>query len=316
MPSRQRNDDSNDRSSPQVKHDEKEEFVNPVYDEMRSMMMNALADTASIPEDMATKRRTRAGDVQGRVALVTGGAEGIGRGIAEVLVEHGAAVGLVDRNADAGQATATALTDMGGRAAFAAGDVADERHVAAAVERVVGELGAPTILVNNAAIFMFSGIEQTTIEQWRQILDVNVIGSALVVKHVVPHMRAAGGGTIVNIGSGSGFIGQEGFLPYSTTKAAILGMTRCLAVDLARDGIRVNAVCPGPSWSAAVQGVAREAGWSREEASRQAMFGGGAIQGRIADTREIGEVVAFVASGRASFMTGASVMVDGGLTAV
>jgi NAD(P)-dependent dehydrogenase (short-subunit alcohol dehydrogenase family) len=278
--------------------------------------MNALLEQTSIPADTTPAQRLRPGDVEGRVALVTGGADGIGRGIAEVLVAHGAAVGILDRNADVGLATATALTDAGGSAAFAAGDIADERQVAAAIERLVGELGPPTILVNNAAIFVFSGIEAMTTEQWRQVLDVNVVGLAIVTKHVVPHMRAAGGGAIVNIGSASAFVGQEGFLPYTTTKAAVVGMTRCLAVDLAPDGIRVNTVVPGPVWSAAVQEAARQAGWTREEASRQPTFGRGGIQGRIADTREIGEAVAFVASERASFMTGASVMVDGGMTAL
>jgi NAD(P)-dependent dehydrogenase (short-subunit alcohol dehydrogenase family) len=287
-----------------------------VYDDMRSMMMNALADTASISADTTSTRRGRTGDVEGRVALVTGGADGIGRGIAEVLVEHGAVVGVVDRNADAGRATAMALTKAGGRAAFAACDVADERQVAAAVERLVGELGPPRILVNNAAIFVFSRIEAMTTEVWRQVLDVNVVGLAIVTKHVVPHMRAAGGGAIVNIGSASAFVGQETFLPYTTTKAAVVGMTRCLAVDLAPDGIRVNTVVPGPVWSATVQQAAREAGWTREEASRQPTFGRGGIQRRIADPREIGEAVAFVASDRASFMTGSSVMVDGGMTAL
>jgi NAD(P)-dependent dehydrogenase (short-subunit alcohol dehydrogenase family) len=295
---------------------ENEELGNAIHDEARGMMMNALSDTASISDEMTGARRRRTGDVEGRVALVTGGADGIGRGIAEVLVEHGAVVGIVDRNADAGQATTTALTKAGGRAAFAAGDVADERQVGAAVERLAGELGPPTILVNNAAIAIFAGIETTTTEQWRQILDVNVIGLAIVTKHVVPHMRAAGGGAIINIGSGSGFVGQDGFLPYSTTKAAVAGLTRCLAVDLAQDGIRVNAVCPGIVWSAAVQEAARGAGWSREEAARHPNFGANSIQRRIADTREIGEAVAFVASGRTSYMTGASVMVDGGMTAV
>jgi NAD(P)-dependent dehydrogenase (short-subunit alcohol dehydrogenase family) len=278
--------------------------------------MNALVEQTSISADTTTGQRLGPGEVEGRVALVTGGADGIGRGIAEVLVEHGAALGVLDRNADVGLATTTALADAGGRTAFAAGDIADERQVAAAVARLVEELGPPTILVNNAAIFVFGGIEATTTELWRQILDINVVGLAMVTKHVVPHMRAAGGGAIVNIGSASAFVGQEGFLPYTTTKAAVVGMTRCLAVDLAPDGIRVNTVVPGPVWSAAVQEAARQAGWTREEASRQPTFGSGGIQQRIADPREIGEAVAFVASDRASFMTGASVMVDGGMTAL
>jgi dihydroanticapsin dehydrogenase len=253
--------------------------------------------------------------LQGRVAIVTGGAEGIGRGIADVLAEQGASVGILDINAERGVATADEIAaTTGTRMLFAHCDVADEPAVERAVAEVVSALGAPTILVNNAALFLFRGIEATP-EEWAQIVGVNIIGPALVAKHVVPHMREAGGGAIVNIGSVSSFIAQKGFLTYSATKAAVAEMTRCMALDLVDDGIRVNGVCPGAVWSATVQRIAAEQGLTREELALRTNLGLEQMMKRIADTREIGYAVAFLASSEAGFITGENLMVDGGWTA-
>jgi NAD(P)-dependent dehydrogenase (short-subunit alcohol dehydrogenase family) len=135
-----------------------------------------------------------------------------------------------------------------------------------------------------------------------------------VAKHVVPHMRRAGGGSIVNIGSVSAFIAQKGFLTYSATKAAVVEMTRCMALDLAEDRIRVNSVSPGAVWSAAVQRVAEELGLSKETAGREPNLGLEQIIQRPAEPIEIGHAVAFLASEEASFITGANLLADGGWT--
>jgi dihydroanticapsin dehydrogenase len=248
--------------------------------------------------------------LEGKVAIVTGAAEGIGRGIAEVFAEEGARVAIIDRNAEVGPRTAEEIGAL-----YVEADVADEPGVRGAVERVAAELGPPTVLVNNAGIFILKPADEATPEDWRAIMDVNIMGPALLVKHVLPHMRAAGGGAIVNVGSVSSFIAQKGMLTYNATKAAIAEMTRCMALDYVEDGIRVNGVCPGAVWSATVRRIAAEMGISREEAPRHPNLGAEQMMARVADPREIGYAALFLASDEASFVTGENLMVDGGWTA-
>jgi NAD(P)-dependent dehydrogenase (short-subunit alcohol dehydrogenase family) len=249
--------------------------------------------------------------LSGKVAIVTGGAQGIGRGIAEVFVEEDGKVAILDWDADAGSRTAAELSN----ARYFETDVSDERSVERAVAAVVAEFGTLQILVNNAAVFVLKGIE-ATVEDWQRVMAVNIMGPALMAKHAVPHIRRAGGGAIVNVGSVSSFIAQKGMLTYNASKAAIAEMTRCMALDLVDDGIRVNGVCPGAVWSSQVQRLAAEMGLTREETALQPNLGGEQMMKRIADPREIGYAVAFLASDEASFMTGANLMVDGGWTAL
>lgn len=251
----------------------------------------------------------------GKVAVVTGAAQGIGRGIAEVFSEEGAAVAIVDSNAETGMATLEELLVDGGRALFAAADVSDEMQVADAVELIVGELGRIDVLVNCAALFTLKGIDASP-EEWQRMMAVNIMGPALMAKHVVPHIQVAGGGSIVNISSVSGFVAQKGFLTYSATKAAVAAMTRCMALDLVDCNIRVNAVCPGATWTPQVQRTVAEMSMTREEACREPNLGAEQMMKRIAEPREIAHAVLFLASDDASFITGANVMVDGGWTAL
>jgi dihydroanticapsin dehydrogenase len=250
----------------------------------------------------------------GKVAVITGGGSGIGRATCELFAEEGAAVVVAERDPTGGEETASRITNRGGRALFLLTDVADEASVAAMADRAASALGAINILVNNAAVFVLRGIDATP-EEWRQILDVNVMGPALVAKHVVPHMRRAGGGAIVNVCSISSFIAQPQFVTYNASKAAIANMTRCMALDLAEHNIRVNGVGPGAVWTPIVERLCREAGLDRAAADKDPAWGGAHILQRIAEPREIAYAILFLASDEASFITGEILMVDGGYTA-
>jgi len=249
-----------------------------------------------------------------KVAIITGSGEGIGRATAELFAEEGATVVIAERNAVSGRDAAEAINRTGGRALFIETDVAKE----ASVERMAAEaekaFGAIHILVNNAAVFVLRGIEATP-EEWHQSLDVNVIGPSLVSKHVTPHIRKAGGGAVVNIGSISSFIAQSEQVTYNVSKAAIIGLTKCMAMDLAPDNIRVNAVCPGVVWTQIVEKHAIRMGIDRAGMDTHPDFAGAQLIRRTADPREIAYAVLFLASDEASFITGAELMVDGGYTA-
>jgi dihydroanticapsin dehydrogenase len=253
--------------------------------------------------------------LDGKVAIVTGGADGIGRATCELFAAEGCAVVIADVNAEKGQALSREIAGRGGRALFLETNVADEASIVRMVGEAVNAFAGIDILVNNAAIFVLKGID-ATVEEWRQILDVNVIGVSLVTKHVVPEIRKAGGGAIVNLGSISSFIAQPQFVTYNATKAAIATMTRCMALDLAPDNIRVNAVCPGTVWTQIVERLSREQGMDRQAADAAAAWGGACLMKRIADPSEIAKAILFLASDDASYVTAAHLMVDGGYTAV
>jgi dihydroanticapsin dehydrogenase len=250
----------------------------------------------------------------GKVAIVTGAGAGIGRATAELFAEEGAAVVIAERDESTGRNAARQIVEAGGRARFIQTDVSDETSVARMAAEAVDTFGAIHILVNNAAVFVLRGIDATP-EEWRLSLDVNVMGPSLVAKHVAPVMQKAGGGSIVNLGSISSFIAQPHFVTYNTTKAAILGMTRCMALDLAPHHIRVNSICPGVVWTQVVERQAKAMGLDRAAADVHPQWAGAQIIQRCADPREIAQAILFLASDEASFITGAHLMVDGGYTA-
>ena len=188
--------------------------------------------------------------LKGKNAIVTGAGAGIGRATAIRFAEEGARVMVAEMDEASGRETAEAIRRAGGAASYCRTDVSD----AAAVERMVeaaAEIGPVNVLVNNAAAFVFGRIEEVSAEDWARVLGVNVLGYTHTVRAVLPHLRAAGGGAIVNVASQSGFVAQPGFVPYNTSKGGVMQLTRCLAMDLADDGIRVNGVCPGPIYTQA-----------------------------------------------------------------
>jgi NAD(P)-dependent dehydrogenase (short-subunit alcohol dehydrogenase family) len=252
--------------------------------------------------------------LKNKVAIITGGGAGIGRETCDLFAEEGAAVVIAERNRDTGQSAADQLNKAGAKALFVQTDVSDEHSVKRMVEAAVQAFSRIDILVNNAGIFVLKGIEATP-EEWRQVLDVNVMGPALVAKHVVPEMRNVGGGAIVNLGSISSFIAQPHFVTYNASKAAIANMTRCMALDLAPDNIRVNAVCPGTVWTQIVERLTRERGLDRAAADQHPDFGASHMIKRLADPREVAYAILFLASDEASFITAENLMVDGGYVA-
>lgn len=251
-----------------------------------------------------------------KIAIVTGAGEGIGRDVAQLFAEEGAAVGILERDELLASRAASEIADATGMpTAFAVADVTDDGAVAVGLAQIAERIGSPSILVNNAGAFVFKGLEATK-EDWRTVMDVNVMGPAIVSKHAVEYMRSTGGGAIVNMGSVSGVIAQREFLTYNASKGAVLEMTRCMALDLSSDGIRVNSVSPGGVWSASVQRFAAESGWSRETAGQQPNLGLETMLKRVAEPREVAWAVLFLSSDEASFITGANLMVDGGWTAM
>jgi len=248
----------------------------------------------------------------GKVAIVTGAGSGIGRAIAELFAAEGAKILVAEIEDENGQETVARIRQAGGTAAFQHTDVSSEHDTQAMAAAAVANFGAIHILVNNAAAFIHGHVETATRAAWERVMAVNVLGPSLCVKAVLPALRQAGGGSIVNIASVSGFIAQPEFVPYNASKGALLQVNRCLAMDLACDNVRVNAVCPGSIRTRATDIHIRNRGMDPEEAYRQ--FGQDAMLKRMGQPIEIAYGALFLASDESSFMTGAQLVIDGGAT--
>jgi NAD(P)-dependent dehydrogenase (short-subunit alcohol dehydrogenase family) len=254
-----------------------------------------------------------AGRMTGRVALVTGGGGGIGEATARLFAEEGGAVALVDvdRRAADTAAAAIAAAVPGASVVPLAADVAREPEARRAVADAVSRLGALHALVNVAGIRVYAPLAEATDEDWRRIVDVNVLATAFCAKAALPSLRAAGNATIVNVSSVFGVLGRAGMGQYDTTKAAVLGFTRALAVEEAPHGIRVNAVCPGGTITRYhVERAARQ-GMSETELRRSRAQDNG-LFGRWAEPREVAYPILFLSCSESSFITGATLMVDAG----
>lgn len=249
------------------------------------------------------------GRFAGKVAIVTGGANGIGLSIVEQLCAEGAKVVFSDLNAEEGQAAAARLTSGGAEALCVAGDMGDEAFCQVLVEQAVEAFGRVDLLVNNAFAFVAASTEATT-EDWQASLFVGPVAFARMAQNVAPYMEKAGGGAIVNIGSISGHIAQKDRWTYNMSKGAVDQFTKCAALDLAEKGIRVNSVSPGWIWSREVLNAAEADGGGREK--YDPIWGSYHMLRRCGETIEVARPVLFLLSDDASFITGTDLPVDGG----
>ncbi len=253
------------------------------------------------------------GRLHGKAAAITGGASGIGAATARRFAADGAAVALGDIDAERGRMVAKEIEGAGGRAIFVEAHAGREgdaiRFVRAARER----WGRLDVLVNNAGMRLYQTVVDASEESWDAILAVNVKGYAFCAKAAIPLMREVGGGSIVNVASIRSVVAGGNMVQYDTTKAAVAGLTRAMALDHAADGIRVNAVCPGPIFTRFHERRAEAAGRTHEDF--RAEFGRGTMLGRAGTPAEVAACILFLASDDASYVTGASLYVDGGHTA-
>jgi NAD(P)-dependent dehydrogenase (short-subunit alcohol dehydrogenase family) len=248
----------------------------------------------------------------GKVAVITGAASGIGRSTAMRFCEEGASVAVFDHDSSRGDEVVQQICKRGQPAIFLPVDVSVENQVKEAIGKTVAEFGSLHILVNNAAAFVFGSLEVRDAD-WDKVLSVNVKGATFCAKYAVEAMIREGGGAIVNVNSISGFIAQDRSLPYNTSKAALLGLNRCLAMDLARHKIRVNAVAPGCIDTPQLRADAERAGMTYEQ--NVALEGPLHLLNRFGTPDEVANAILFLASDEASFITGTCLMVDGGYTA-
>lgn len=249
----------------------------------------------------------------GERALITGGTRGIGLATVELFLAEGSSVVFCGRDAELGQEVQAGLEQRAaGRSAFVACDVSDEAQVASLVGHCVDGFGPPTIVVNNAGLNANFNATEMSSEDWDQFFAIDLKASWLTSKHALPHMVEAGRGSIVNVSSIHGFVSLPGFFPYGAAKSGLIGLTRNLALDYGSHGIRVNVVCPGFTRTRLVQ---ESIDLAEDKAEAEATMIAGVALGRMAEADEIASVIRFLASDEASYITGASLLVDGGLTA-
>jgi NAD(P)-dependent dehydrogenase (short-subunit alcohol dehydrogenase family) len=247
--------------------------------------------------------------LQDKVAIITGAAQGIGLGIARVFVAEGARVLLADLSDDPG---AAAARDLGERAAYAHADVTSEDDIRALVETAVARFGRLDIVVNNAGVVAVQTVEQSSVADWDRVMAINVRAIFLTTKHALPHLRTAGGGSILNVASVSSFVAQQGTPAYCASKGAALMLTKSLALDYGRENIRVNCICPGITDTPMLRFHARHEA-NPEAHLRQRLSR--VPTGAMLYPDDMGRAAAFLCSDEAAGITGTSLVVDGGYTA-
>jgi NAD(P)-dependent dehydrogenase (short-subunit alcohol dehydrogenase family) len=247
--------------------------------------------------------------LDGKTALITGGAGGIGRATALLFASEGAAVGIVDLNQEAGQEVVREISAAGGRAIFERADVTRPADCRRVVERIVHEFGGIHILFNNAGIIRRASVLEISEEDWDVVMAVNVKSIFLMSREVIPIMARAEGGSIINTASGWGLAGGPRAVAYCASKGAVVLLTKAMAIDHGRQKIRVNCICPGDTDTAMLRSEARQLGEAEDR-----FLAGSANRplGRVGRPEEIARAVLYLASDAASFVTGTALVVDGG----
>ena len=247
--------------------------------------------------------------LQNKTAIITGAASGIGRATAMLLAREGAAVTVVDINEAGGQAVADAIAEEGGRAIFVRADVTRAEDCQRVVQETVDAFGGVDILYNNAGVIRRADVVETTEEEWDWVMAVNVKSIFLMCKYVVPVMAAAGGGSIINTGSGWGLKGGPRAISYCASKGAVVNMTRALAIDHGPQNIRVNSVCPGDIDTPMLRNEARQLGQAETDFLAEAAD---RPLRRFGSPDEVAQAVLYLASDASSYVTGTALVVDGG----
>lgn len=249
--------------------------------------------------------------LQGKVAVITGGTDGIGKAIGVTFAKEGAKIMMVGRDEKKGQ---TALEEVRrfGEAAYFKGDVSDSSQVRKLVDETIQRYGQIDVLVNSAAVCPPGNVLTTSEETWDQVIDVNLKGVFLCCKYIIPHMQRTGGGTIVNIGSINSLMAMENEAAYDASKGGVVMLTRAIALDFARANIRVNCICPG-----AIETPMLKASLDTSpdpKAARKSLTEKHPLR-RTGTPDEVAQVVLFLATDASSFVTGAVIPVDGGILA-
>ncbi len=243
--------------------------------------------------------------LQDKVAIITGAARGMGAAEARIFAKEGAKVVLGDIQVEDGQTVTQEIIDAGGQAIFIEMDVSKQSDWQRTIDAAISNFGKINVLVNNAGIIERDSLEETTEETWDKIMAVNAKGVFLGTKAVIPHMKAAGGGSIINISSISGMI-SVGYPAYNASKGAIRVFTKSAAVEYARDNIRVNSIHPGTIWTSM---STYKRAFTREERAKTIPMR------RVAEPEEIAYPALFLASDESSYITGSELVIDGGATA-
>jgi len=250
--------------------------------------------------------------LKNKVALITGGASGIGRATAILFAQEGAAVNIADINSRQGQAVVDEIRAQGGRACFSLCDVTNAEDCELAVDATLEQFGRLDILFNNAGIIRRADVVETTEAEWDKVLAVNLKSVFLMSKYAVPEIAKQGGGAIVNTGSGWGIKGGRNAVSYCASKGAVVNMTRAMAIDHGPQNIRVNCICPGDTDTPMLRNEAQQLGQAEDrflaEAKERPL-------NRYAQPLEIAQAVLYLVSDAASYVTGAVLAVDGGGTA-